>query len=130
MELGGRLAMRKLLLLASLTQLVGFAGVMPLPETMIPGPGTLTIDSSFSVTTSRFTDARLELAIARFVSRISRQTGIPLIASKQKPTLIIECHESGPAYPSLGENESYTLNVSSDGVRLTAPTVTGALRGL
>ena len=130
MEFGGRLAMRKLLLLASLTQVIGSAGVMPLPEKMTPGPGALTIDSSFSVAASGFTDARLQSAIARFVSRISRQTGIPLIASKRKPTLIVECRESGPAYPSLGEDESYTLDIASDGARLAALTVTGAQRGL
>ena len=36
----------------------------------------------------------------------------------------------GPAYPTLGEDESYTLEVAPDGARLKAATVAGALHGL
>jgi hexosaminidase len=66
----------------------------------------------------------------RFVARVSRQTGIPFRGAAQKATLLIECREGGSEYPTLGEDESYLLDISPVGARLNATTVTGALRGL
>src|SRR5258706_8523289 len=72
--------------------------LMPLPAQMSLGKGKLTIDSSFSVRVSTHSDRRLEAAVARLTSKISRQTGIP-ITGGEKPALIIECRESGTQYP-------------------------------
>jgi hexosaminidase len=118
------------LLFAILLQSMAFAEVMPLPSKTVLAPGKLTIDSSFSVATSGYSDARLQSAISRFVARVSRQTGIPMRAAKPAATLVIECNEGGSAYPALGEEESYRLDISSNGARLNAATVTGVLRGL
>ena len=109
----------------------GFAApaLMPLPAQMSLAKGKLTIDSSFSVRVSGHSDRRLEAAVARLTAKISRQTGIP-ITGTQKPALIIECREAGTQYPSVGEDESYRLQVTPAGAHLTAPTVTGALRGM
>jgi hexosaminidase len=115
---------------ALLTQSIAFAEVIPLPSKTVMSSGTFTIDSSLSVVTSGYSDARLQSAIARFVARISRQTGIPMLPSKAKPTLVIDCRAGGSAYPALGEDESYKLDVSPEKARLNAATVTGVLRGL
>ena len=48
----------------------------------------------------------------------------------QKATLSIDCRGGGSEYPALGEDESYSLDVSPLEARLQAATVTGALRGL
>ena len=113
-----------------LTHSMALAEVMPLPSKMVLSTGKLTIDSSFSVVTSGYSDSRLNSAIARFVARVSRQTGIPFLSAKAKPALVIECHEGGSVYPALGEDESYHLHISSESARLDAVTVTGVLRGL
>jgi hexosaminidase len=122
--------MKNIFLLAILAQTAGAAELMPLPSKVVTAPGKLTIDSSFNVATTGYSDARLQLAINRFVKRVSRQTGIPMYASQSKATLLIECREGGSTYPASGEDESYRLDIASDGARLNAATVTGVLRGL
>jgi hexosaminidase len=121
---------KPLLFLAILAQSAKCAGVMPLPWKTVPAAGKLTIDSSFRVAASGYSDRRLEAAISRFVARISRQAGIPMHAGKQKATLSIDCREGGSEYPALGEDESYTLDISQREARIHAATVTGVMRGL
>jgi hexosaminidase len=111
---------------------------MPLPVKLQTAPGNLVVDGSFSVAATGYTDLRLEAALDRFAARISRQTGIPMLAARppnaSRATLRVECAgvPSGPGaqYPSLGEDESYQLDVAPDGARLKAATVAGALHGL
>ena len=104
---------------------------MPLPLRLEEGTGTLPIDSKFTVAG----DARLEGALTRFIARVSRQTGILITARKPvKPaeaTLRVTCSQHGAAgYPALGEDEAYTLDVTSSGAEIKAATVDGALHGL
>jgi hexosaminidase len=51
-------------------------------------------------------------------------------AKDTTPKLRIECARAGGEYPTLGEDESYTLDVTSEGAVLKAPTRAGALHGL
>jgi hexosaminidase len=107
---------------------------MPLPVKVETAPGKLAIDGSFSVAATGYSDLRLESALDRFVARVSRQTGIPMLAARHadatRATLRVECAARGAEYPSLGEDESYQLDISPDGARLKAATVAGALHGL
>jgi hexosaminidase len=108
--------------------------LMPLPVKVETAPGKLAIDGSFSVAATGYSDLRLESALDRFVARVSRQTGIPMLAARHadatRATLRVECAARGAEYPSLGEDESYQLDISPDGARLKAATVAGALHGL
>ncbi len=108
--------------------------LMPLPAVLTPAQGALPIGPDFSVALSGAADARLPGAIDRILSRIARQTGIPIPATGvSDPThavLRVECVASGPAYPTLREDESYTLDVTPDGALLKAPAVAGVLHGL
>lgn len=122
-----------------LTLFSGAAGaaapaLMPVPVKAEPAAGKLTVDASFSVAATGYSDARLESAMSRFVTRVSRLTGIPMLAAKpadaSRATLRLECAAPGAEYPSLGEDESYTLDVAPDAGRLKAATVAGALHGL
>ena len=107
---------------------------MPLPAVLTPAQGALSIGPSFSVALSGAADARLPAAIGRFLSRLARQTGIPMPAAKtaaaNHAVLRVECAAAGPDYPTLREDESYTLDVTPDGALLKAPTVAGVLHGL
>ena len=111
--------------------------LMPLPAKIELGSGRLAIDNNFSIRAVGFADDRLELAVDRLYARLSRQTGIPMGRSgvalppaNKRSELLIDCREGGPEFPALNENESYRLEVSSKDARITAQTVTGALRGM
>jgi hexosaminidase len=112
--------------------------LMPLPVKVETAAGKLAIDGSFSVAATGYSDLRLESALNRFAARTSRQTGIPMLAARPtdagRATLRVECAgvPSGPGAedPSLGEDESYRLDVAPDGARIQAATVAGALHGL
>ncbi len=122
--------MKKILISTIFVEAVGLAALMPAPWKVDAAPGKLVIDSGFSVAATAYSDARLNSAMSRMVSRVSRQTGIPMREGSSKPELLIECREGGTQFPSLGEDESYRLDVSPDNARISAITVVGALRGL
>ena len=106
-------------------------GLMPAPAKLAAAGGRLTLDSSFRIAATGYSDARLEAAIERLASRVARQTGITMIAARAaRPALTVECAGGGAESPLLGEDESYQLDVTPDGALLKATTVTGALRGL
>lgn len=105
--------------------------LMPMPASVQTGTGQLPITQSFSVAVAGSRDAALDGAIQRFVTQLSRQTGIPF---RPKPgaaaTLQIHADHGRQAVQKLGEDESYELIVSDSGAKLTAPTSLGVLRGL
>lgn len=105
-----------------------WAALMPTPAIVAPAAGALQIDPSFAVQARGYSDARLERAMARLTARISRQTGIEIRGGKT--ALLIECAARGPEYPMVNQDESYRMDVSSEGATIKAPTVTGALRGM
>ncbi len=108
--------------------------MMPMPAKIETAAGRLAIDGGFTAATGGITDARLDAALKRLVARVARQTGIPMgLGSTPDPThpaLRVECAAAGSAYPTLGEDESYTLDVAPDGARIKAATVAGALHGI
>ncbi len=108
--------------------------LMPMPVKVEPAAGQLAIDETFTAVASACSDARMEGALIRITARISRQTGIVMGIAKTadagRPTVRVECAVSGSTLPTLGEDESYTLDISADGARLKAATGAGALHGL
>jgi hexosaminidase len=104
-----------------------------MPREVTHEPGALKIDSGFRIAVTGYSDARLESAVKRFAERIAHQMGIPftpgLSRDRKGALLLIECRSRATEYPVLGEDESYQLDVAPSGARLSAPTVTGILRG-
>ncbi len=96
--------------------------LMPVPAKLTPGQGRLLIDAGFRVSLARAADPRLERAAARLTQRLSRLTAIPF-AGPQTAALAIEAK-------TAADDESYTLEVTPAGARLTAPGPLGVLRGL
>ncbi|HYD83854.1 MAG TPA: family 20 glycosylhydrolase, partial [Opitutus sp.] len=82
----------------------------------------------------------LRSAVARTVRRWEERTGFTFARSPQAAfvfatdasaaSLVIDCTAAGSALPTLGEDESYTLDASATQIVLRAPNVVGALRGL
>jgi hexosaminidase len=104
---------------------------MPMPASVQVGSGQLPINQSFSVAIAGSHDASLDDEVKRFVTQLSRQTGIPFRPkSGVAPTLQIHADHGRQAVQKLGEDESYELTVADSGAKLTAPTSLGVLRGL
>jgi len=107
--------------------------LMPLPVKMQTAPGVFPINANFVVDTVGGANARLAPAVHAFLERVARETGV-LYAPVPPPDadakrLVIEC-AGGPEYPTLGEDESYTLDVSASEARIKAATKEGAIHGL
>jgi hexosaminidase len=111
-----------------------FLNLMPWPARLQVGTGQLPIDRSFSITLADYKDALLQRATDRFLSDLRRQTGMgPLsmkVASGPGATLVIHAAHAARPVQELGENESYSLEVTNSGATLTAPNPLGVLRGL
>lgn len=106
---------------------------MPIPASVRPGTGSLRVDSSFSVALTGYTEPRLERAAERFLYQLARQTALPLnLKSTKSPqaTLVIHTDHASKEIQEVGEDESYVLEVTSAGAKLTAPTPLGTMHGL
>jgi hexosaminidase len=107
--------------------------LMPLPASAQSGTGSLAVDSSFSVAFTGYTEPRLERAGERFLRQLARQTALPLSlkpAKSAKATLVIQTDRASKEIQEVGEDESYILEVTSTGAKLTAPTPLGVMHGL
>jgi hexosaminidase len=107
--------------------------LMPLPASAQSETGSLAVDSSFSVTFTGYTEPRLERAGERFLRQLARQTALPLSlrpAKTAKATLVVQTDRASKEIQEVGEDESYLLEVTAGGAKLTAPTPLGAMHGL
>ena len=133
--------MRTLLIVIGIFLFAAFAtaqmqpqlNLMPMPSAVQPGTGQLLIDRTFSVSVTGFHDASLERGVDRFVSELSRQTGMSFNHDAVKvaePTLLIHAEHRREEVQKVGEDESYELRVEQSGAKLTAPNPLGILHGL
>jgi hexosaminidase len=107
---------------------------MPVPASVRFNPGRLPITKSFTVHATSRADERLQAAIERMLRRLEGRTVMELqrgaASDANTATLVIETQGPGQLVPSVGEDESYSLEVCDKQAILRAPTVVGALRGL
>jgi hexosaminidase len=119
-------------LLASAASAAGLV-LMPMPVTVQTTPGKLAINANFVVETVGGANARLAPAVKAFLARVTRQTGVLYAPLPPAPAdarrLVTDC-AGGPEYPNLGEDESYSLDVSDAGAHIKAATAEGAIHGL
>ncbi len=107
--------------------------VMPLPAKVQMGSGSLKIDREFSITFAGFRDPRLDRAGQRFLTTLHHQTGLVLghgPADPAKATLVVTADRDSKPVQELGEDESYTLDVTATGAKLHAANPLGVFRGL
>ena len=106
--------------------------IMPLPASAMPGQGEFVIDGQFGVAFDGFTEPRLNRARERFLDTLTRETGMPFSRVGVDDTAHFKVHTGGPSkvIQQLGEDESYQLTVSPDGVRLAAASPLGVMHGL
>ncbi|MGH9545106.1 MAG: beta-N-acetylhexosaminidase [Terriglobales bacterium] len=108
--------------------------LMPVPAKVQMGAGQLLIDTNFSVSIAGHHEARLDRAVEIFLGHLRQQTGMPPIDMKVTDsagaTLVVQAASGTRPVQELGEDESYQLDISNSGARLTAPTTLGIMRGL
>ena len=108
--------------------------LMPMPSTVRMGYGKLRINPSFSVGISGQPDPILQRAVDRFLEDLRRQAGmLPLdmkITAVSDAVLVVHADHDAKAVLELGDDESYTLEITPSGAKLDAPTTLGAMHGL
>src|SRR5664279_3810938 len=96
--------------------------LMPQPAQVESGAGTLAITSQFSASATQFHDSRLDDAIGRALRQLRQKTGISLAMEPMPPvsgaTLAIAVKGAGEQIQSVDENESYSLEVTSDRIQI------------
>jgi hexosaminidase len=116
---------------AAQTQLPG--NLMPQPASVKSGSGALRIDANFAIAFTGYNEPRLDRARERFLTQLHRQTGLLLakpVNNTSQATLAVHTDHASKEVQELGEDESYTLEVTSSGAKLNAPNPLGVLRGL
>ncbi len=114
-------------MLTSLSQ-----NLLPIPASIKVESGYVLIDSSFSVSFHGKRDRRIEECAARFLARLSRQTGIPLRLQivQGNAKLQLSWQTTLGTIRSLYDDESYSLHVNEARANLRATTFIGISRGL
>lgn len=114
--------------------------LMPAPAHAAFADGRVAIDASLTVALRNHDDPRLRSAVARALRRWEERTGFTFARTSEAAfvftavpahaTFVIDCTAAAAAIPALGDDESYTLDISNTQIVLRAPNVVGALRGL
>src|SRR5438270_3594654 len=106
--------------------------VMPYPAHVEAGTGEFVVDGSLNVTLTGFSEPRLERAAQRFLMAAQSKTGIPFqhTLAKSDAKLVIHCDHKSEPVQKLGEDESYSLEVTPAAIHLNAPTPLGVMHGL
>ncbi|HXO04565.1 MAG TPA: family 20 glycosylhydrolase [Candidatus Sulfotelmatobacter sp.] len=106
---------------------------MPMPSSLQMGTGALPIAGSFSVVLDGYKEPRVDRAVQRFVRDLSQETGMPLRYEAVNPanaTLVVHADYPSKPIQEVSEDESYVLDVSTSGAKLTAPNALGIMHGL
>ena len=113
--------------------------LMPQPSEVTPGSGSLRIDANFSLAFTGYREARMDRAADRFFAQLRGETALVLVHaapgthapdSGATATLTVHTDHASKEVQEVGEDESYTLEVTSGGARLNAANPLGVLRGL
>jgi hexosaminidase len=107
--------------------------LMPMPASVQMKTGRLVVDPSFSVGISGHSDVRLQHAVELFLDSLRRQTGMPLamkVTDAAQTKLVVHSERASKPVQELGEDESYSLEISPEGAKLDAATPLGIMHGL
>jgi hexosaminidase len=116
--------------------------LMPLPSSVTRGEGALTVTaaggagSTFTYRYDQAHDARLETAVKRALLHLGRTCGGDVLRSTvdhpaaASPSLSIRVAGTSGPVQTVNEDETYQLNITSQGATLTAATDLGAMHGL
>jgi len=104
---------------------------MPMPAAIQVGSGQFIIDRGFHVAIVGTQDRMLDTGVERFLAQLTARTGIFFQKrAGTQPALEIRAAANSSKVLKLGEDESYTLEISSSAAKLAAPNPLGVLHGL
>lgn len=106
--------------------------LIPMPSHIQLGTGNMNIDRSFTISLTGYKEPRLETGGQRFLTNLASRTGLHFspLADSEKATLVIHTDHASKDVQEPGEDESYTLDVSSTGAKVSAANPLGVLHGL
>ena len=107
--------------------------LMPLPAELAWHEGSLPVPAGVTVALTGADDGRLGPAIDRLLQTWSTRTGTDYRQQPAAPAtalLRLGCAAAGSPRAQLGEDESYTLEITPRQIVIRAPTTTGGLRAL
>ncbi|CAF0976228.1 unnamed protein product [Rotaria sordida] len=111
--------------------------IIPMPMIVNVENSILLLSNNFHIKLNQKLTKDLRLALRRYSKYISLLAGISVEinqkSSSSENKLIIDCPlitSKKDKYPKLGEDESYTLNVTKTGSYLYSLSLTGIIRGL
>ena len=108
--------------------------LMPYPSSVKLGNGSLRVDATFSLVFTGYTEARLDRAGTRFLTQLAKQTGLlvsqKIVSKGATATLTVHVDHASKEVQELSEDESYTLEVTPSGAKISAPNPLGAMHGL
>ena len=108
--------------------------LMPAPVSVELHEGGFPLAGALTATVIGPPNERLERALGRLGERLAARLGRPLTLDladdPRRASLVIRCPGEAKAFPALGDDESYRLAVTRDGITLEAPGSLGVLRGL
>ena len=109
--------------------------LMPIPAEMNRTHAKMRIDNNFTVTVNGNPDDRIYQYTTNILRRLSGRTGlffpqdyISIESKPENPQCVLNINRPGKVI--LREDESYNLSISVSGVKLTAETDLGVMRGL
>jgi hexosaminidase len=104
-------------------------GVLPLPAELKLRQGVFLLTGDLSHEFAGVSTPRLERALRRFYAGLTSATGVAFGAGTAR-RLVLDCAASSDRYPSLGDDESYSIEITGSRVRVKAPSETGIIYGL
>jgi hexosaminidase len=111
--------------------------LMPWPAGVQTAPGSVDINNGFTMVLAGAgaSDPRIKAAAQRTLARLARQTGMPISTRIDRPlanrvTMSVAVERRDHKEPQrLGDDESYSLQVTGDHIQLSADGPLGALHG-
>lgn len=109
--------------------------LMPYPQSVELGQGSVTLDKDFSIYIKGFNSDRVEYTAKRFVERLERQTGLPTLNwradSEDEATFIIDIQSPAKSeVQDIDADESYKLTSNDGKIVLESSRPYGAIRGI
>ena len=103
--------------------------MMPLPTELTLNNGQFIVNDDFGFLFKNVSTPKLTRALDRFYTKLGLQTGISFSQNGEQK-LILDCQNKSNKYPSISDNESYSLSVDKNRIILSANSETGILYGL
>ncbi len=102
---------------------------MPLPAELKLGNGDFVLNQALSHEFTAESGPRIERAVERFYKKLSQQTGM-VFGSGDQQTLILNCLQGEVQYPSLEDDESYSIKITGEKIVVEASSCTGIIYAL